>query len=103
MYSPNAATYAARQSKQRRSRKIIAKKSEALAPLATARIDQRILIVRGERVMIDADLAELDDVVTKGLDEQVKRNAAHFPEDLMFRLTRDEVESLNRSQIATGF
>ena len=52
--------------------------------------------------MIDSDLAELYGVTTKRLNEQVKRNAARFPEDFMFRLTRPEVEALNRSQIATG-
>ena len=52
--------------------------------------------------MLDADLAGLYGVPTKRLNEQVKRNAARFPPDFMFRLTRAEVEELNRSQIATG-
>ena len=52
--------------------------------------------------MLDADLAEIYQVSTKRLNEQVKRNRRRFPEDFMFRLTHDEVEELNRSQFATG-
>jgi len=50
----------------------------------------RILIIRGKKVMIDRDLAELYGVTTKRLNEQVKRNATRFPEDFMFQLTIDE-------------
>jgi len=71
-----------------------------LVPLE--RIEGRILLLRGQKVMIDADLAELYDVPTKRLNEQVKRNAERFPEDFVFRLTAEEVEMLNRSQFATG-
>lgn len=49
-------------------------------------IAERIFIIRGEKVMIDADLARLYGVETKRLNEAVKRNAARFPEDLMFEL-----------------
>lgn len=65
-------------------------------------IGSHILVIRGQRVMLDIDLADLYGVPTKRLNEQVKRNLNRFPEDFMFRLTRAEVESLNRSQIATG-
>jgi hypothetical protein len=65
-------------------------------------ITQRILFIRGHKVMLDAELAELYDVPTKRLNEQVKRNLARFPEDFMFRLTSEETEMVNRSQIATG-
>ncbi len=65
-------------------------------------IASRILALRGQRVLIDADLAVLYGVPTKRLNEQVKRNAARFPPDFMFRLTGEEVSALNRSQIATG-
>ena len=65
-------------------------------------IGSRILVIRGHKVMLDADLAELYGVPTKRLNEQVKRNQDRFPEDFMFRLTGAEVEVLNRSQIATG-
>jgi len=58
--------------------------------VATTRIAQRILVIRGHKVMLDADLAALYDVPTKRLNEQVKRNAERFPADFMFRLTRRE-------------
>lgn len=49
-------------------------------------IEARILVLRGERIMLDADLAELYGVVTKVLIQAVKRNAARFPVDFMFQL-----------------
>ena len=63
-------------------------------------IDRRIVIVRGHRVMLDADLAALYGVATKVLVQAVKRNLARFPADFMFRLTEQELRSL-RSQIVT--
>ncbi len=69
-------------------------------PLET--ITQRILILRGQKVLLDADLAALYDVPTKRLNEQVKRNMERFPTDFMFRLSPEETATLNRSQIATG-
>ena len=65
-------------------------------------IEQRIYLIRGQRVMLDWDLARLYQVTTKRLNEQVKRNLSRFPDDFMFRLTTEESASLNRSQIATG-
>lgn len=56
----------------------------------SAGIARRILLVRGRRMMIDADLAELYGVPTKALNQAVKRNAERFPEDFMFRLTKME-------------
>ena len=53
-------------------------------------IMSKILIVRGIKVMIDSDLAELYGVTTKRLNEQVKRNIKRFPEDFMFQLTEQE-------------
>ena len=50
-------------------------------------IEQRILLIRGEKVIIDADLAEFYGVTTKRLNEQMKRNRGRFPEDFVFRLT----------------
>ena len=58
--------------------------------IAVESVAQRILLIRGQKVMLDADLAELYDVPTKRLNEQVKRNADRFPVDFMFRLTADE-------------
>jgi len=53
-------------------------------------IMNKILLVRGVKVMIDSDLAELYGVTTKRLNEQVKRNIKRFPQDFMFQLTEDE-------------
>jgi hypothetical protein len=53
-------------------------------------IQQRILMIRGEKVVLDADLADFYGVATKRLNEQVKRNKDRFPEDFGFRLTEDE-------------
>lgn len=60
----------------------------------------KIYLIRGQKVMLDRDLAELYDVETKRLNEQVKRNMARFPEHFMFQLTSEEFETL-RSQNAT--
>jgi len=57
-------------------------------------IDQRILMIRGERVIIDSDLAELYGVPTKRLNEQVKRNRERFPPDFMFQLTPEEKDEV---------
>lgn len=62
--------------------------TDSLAPVL--RIESRILVIRGQKIMIDADLAELYGVPTKRLNEQVKRNAARFPADFMFQLTPAE-------------
>ena len=58
--------------------------------LSMPRIESRIQIIRGQRVMIDVDLAELYGVQTKRLNEQVKRNRDRFPSDFLFQLTADE-------------
>ena len=63
------------------------------------RIEQTILLIRGHRVMLDADLAHLYGVTTKRLNEQVKRNRNRFPADFMFQLTSKEKPRW--SQIAT--
>jgi hypothetical protein len=60
------------------------------APIPLEVIEQRILLIRGQRVMLDADLADLYGTTTKLLNEQVKRNRSRFPEDFMFRLTKGE-------------
>ena len=74
------------------------------ATIPLERIQSHIVVLRGQRVMLDADLAALFEVPTKRLNEQVKRNGAKFPEDFMFRLTREEAAGLiiNRSQNATS-
>lgn len=64
-------------------------------------IMSKIYVIRNQKVMIDKDLAELYNVLTKRLNEQVKRNITRFPENFMFQLTKEEFEIL-RSQIATA-
>jgi len=64
------------------------------------RIERAIFSIRGEKMMLDSDLAELYGVETKRLNEQVRRNPNRFPPDFMFQLTAGEWESL-RSQFAT--
>ena len=64
------------------------------------KIESKIYFIRGKKVMLDKDLAELYKVVTKALNQAVKRNIERFPEDFMFQLTREEAYSL-RSQIVT--
>lgn len=58
------------------------------------KIDRTILIIRGQKVIIDSDLAELFGVRTKRLNEQVKRNINRFPKDFMFQLTTKEKQEL---------
>ena len=57
-------------------------------------IEQRIFLIRGQKVMLDSDLAELYGVETKALKRAVKRNIDRFPADFMFQLTREEVRNL---------
>jgi hypothetical protein len=76
---------------------------EDLPARRTDRIEECIYTVRGQRVMLDADLAAVYGVTTKRLNEQVKRNSDRFPDDFLFQLTQEEVLELwrSRSQIAT--
>lgn len=71
------------------------------APIATERIEQRILVIRGQRVMLDSDLAELYDVETKYVTRAVKRNPARFPADFVFLLNNKEL-SILRCQFGTS-
>ena len=64
-------------------------------------IANKIYLIRGIKVMLDRDLAELYRVETKRLKEQVRRNIERFPEDFMFELTKKELKNL-RSQFATS-
>lgn len=64
-------------------------------------VDDKIFVIRGQRVMLDADLAEIYGVTTKRLNEQLRRNVNRFPEDFVFRLDETEFESL-RSRFATS-
>ncbi|MEW6102984.1 MAG: ORF6N domain-containing protein [bacterium] len=58
------------------------------------RIEARIFLIREKKVMLDRDLAELYEVSTKRLNEQVRRNRERFPSDFMFQLTKEEKEKV---------
>ena len=70
--------------------------SDAVAIIPAERIEARILLIRGHKVMLDADLAELYGVATKALTRAVRRNRERFPEDFMLRLNADEFANLRR-------
>ncbi len=72
-------------------------KKEGASLIPVERIERRILFLRGERVMLDADLAELYGVETRVLVQAVKRNVDRFPDDFMFQLSPEELRIL-RSQ-----
>jgi len=71
------------------------------AAVSVERIADSILILRGQRVILDRDLAEIFEVPTKRFNEAIKRNLERFPADFMFQLTDQEVKNL-RSQLATS-
>jgi len=75
------------------------KAADEIVPVGA--IAEAILVLRGQKVILDADLARLYGVTTKRLNEQVKRNIERFPVDFMFLLTPDEAANL-KSQIATS-
>jgi hypothetical protein len=68
--------------------------------IANGEIEQKIFIIRGQKVMLDKDLAVLYGTETKVLNQAVKRNIERFPEDFMFSLTRSEIARM--SQIVTS-
>ena len=68
---------------------------------ATERIAQSIIVLRGQRVLLDSDLAALYEVETRRLNEQVRRNRDRFPPDFIFEVTDEEFEIL-MSQFATS-
>jgi len=74
-------------------------KSQAIIPVDV--IEKKIYLIRGNKVMIDSDLAELYGVETKVLLQSVKRNIKRFPQDFMFQLTKEEFDIL-RSQFVTS-
>ncbi len=65
---------------------------ESLVPME--RIERAIFVIRGQKVMLDADLAELYGVLTKVLNQAVKRNKERFPVDFMFQLTKEEKDEV---------
>ena len=94
------------------SRRPISRKERAMARLRSQivtsssaipaeRIERHILLIRGHKVMLDADLAELYGVETKALNRAVRRNFSRFPKHFMFQLTAQERENL-RCQFGTS-
>lgn len=77
------------------------KTSIETAVVTLDQLERRIHVVRGHKVMLDSELANLYGVTTKRLNEQVKRNSNRFQDDFAFQLTEEEFEPL-RSQIATS-
>jgi len=77
----------------------MSKSAGAVVPVE--RIAHAIYLIRGEKVMLDDDLARLYGVKTKVLNQSVRRHEGRFPADFMFRLTREEFDDL-RSQIVTS-
>ena len=75
------------------------KKSEMIVPEEV--VISKIYYIRGRKVMLDEDLADLYEVETKQLKRQVRRNIDRFPDDFMFELTKEEFENL-RSQTGTS-
>src|SRR5437879_11924813 len=69
--------------------------------IPTERIEQAIFLIRGQKGLLDADLALIYGVPTKVLNQAVKRNLRRFPSDSVFRLTAEELEAI-QSQIAAG-
>jgi len=80
----------------------MARKSEDKSLLPVERIERCILSTRGQRVMLDRDLAELYGVETRALNQAVRRNAERFPSDFMFALTREEIRNISQSVICSS-
>jgi hypothetical protein len=70
--------------------------------IPSERIDSRIYLVRGQKVLLDRDLADLYGVETRILNRAVRRNSERFPEDFMFALTRREIERISQIGISSG-
>jgi len=75
-------------------------KDRSLIPLE--RIERSILMIRGQKVMLDRDLAQLYGVETRVLNQAVRRNIDRFPEDFMFRLTREEIMRISQFVISSA-
>ena len=73
-----------------------------IAIIDEATLKDKLYTIRGEKVMLDFELAELYGYETKRFNEQVKRNIEKFPKDLRFQLNKVELDNLARSQIATA-
>ncbi len=76
-------------------------KKDDFSLISVERLEKSIYLIRGEKVMLDEDLARLYQVRTKVLVQAVKRNSERFPQDFMFQLSHEEYSAL-RSQIVTS-
>lgn len=70
--------------------------------ILSERIENRILLLRGHKVMLDRDLAALYEVETRVLNQAVKRNHDRFPDDFMFELTREEIRNISQFVICSS-
>ena len=70
--------------------------------ISVERLEKVIFLIRGERVMLDRDLAELYGVETRTLNQSVKRNLERFPDDFMFELTREEIMGISQVVTSSG-
>ena len=70
--------------------------------IPVGRLEKAIFLIRGERVMLDRDLAELYGVETRTLNQSVKRNLERFPDDFMFELTREEIIGISQVVTSSG-
>ena len=77
-------------------------KSREKALIPAERIAKHILLIRGQKVMLDSDLAELYGVTVKSLNQALRRNKSRFPKDFVFQLKSAEMRQILRSQIVTS-
>jgi hypothetical protein len=78
------------------------KMSKDRSLISLERIERSILMIRGQKVMLDRDLAQLYGVETRALNQSVRRNKDRFPEDFMFRLTREEIMRISQFVISSA-
>ena len=76
--------------------------TQPLVKIPAERLEKAIFLIRGEKVMLDRDLAELYGVETRTLNQSVRRNLERFPPDFMFELTRDEITGISQFVTSSG-
>ena len=67
-----------------------------MGDVSLSKIENMIFVIRGQKVMLDSDLADLYEVETRQMNRTVKRNSLRFPEDFMFQLTTEEFRSIQK-------
>jgi len=80
----------------------MSKNHSHVALIPSEKIESKIYVIRGKKVMLDGDLAVLYSVPTKVLNQAVKRNLERFPEDFMFRLTKDEAQNWKSQSVTSS-